>query len=122
MPLKCPICGKEYFYEAKICQSCNNYSINSNLITNDPNKRYKWNCNYFFDDQRGIFSNCKSIRTQIKLIPEPKDMRITLPQLFEWNCDISKYDSKVEKKARIPLVYIELDIDKERENSYLIYE
>ena len=120
MPLKCPICGKEYFYEAKICQSCNNYSINSDLIINDPNKRYKWNCNYFFDDQQGIFSVCKSIRTQIKLMPEPKDMRISLPQLYEWNC--SAINSKVEKKARIPLVYIELDIDKERENSYLVYE
>jgi len=122
MPLKCPICGKEYYYEAKICPDCNNYSNNSNLMSSDPNERYKWNCNYFFDDQRGIFSICKSIRTQIKLIPEPKDMRITLPHLYEWNCGIDNNESKVETKARIPLVYIELDIDKERENSHLIYE
>lgn len=122
MPLKCPICGKEYFYDAKICQSCENYSINSKLINIAPNKRYKWNCNYFFDDKRGIFSVCKSIRTQIKLLPEPKDMRIILPQSYEWNCDASNYDFKDEMKTKIPLVYIELDIDKERENSHLIYE
>lgn len=122
MPLKCPICGKEYFYDVKICQSCENYSINSKLINTAPNKRYKWNCNYFFDDKRGIFSVCKSIRTYIKLLPEPKDMRIILPQSYEWNCDASNYDFKDEMKTKIPLVYIELDIDKERENSHLVYE
>jgi len=122
MPLKCPICGKEYFYDAKICQSCANYSINSSSINDDPSKKYNWNCNYFFDDKRGIFSTCKSIRTQMKLMPEPKDIRINLPQFYEWNCHVSNYDSKVEVKTRIPLVYIELDIDKERDNSHLIYE
>ena len=130
MSLKCPICGREYFYDAKVCQDCENYSIESNLINCGPNKGYKWNCNYFFNDKRGIFSICNSIRRQIKLMPEPKDMRITIPLFYEWNCDSSNrfdinsisFDSKVEKKRRIPLVYVELDLDGGRESSHLVYE
>lgn len=129
MSLKCPICGKKYYYDAKVCKNCEDYSIKSNLIFDESNKRFNWNCNRFFDDNRSIFSG-KSIRTQVKLLPEPKDMRIILPQFYEWNCDSrarfvinnNNFNSKVKTKTRIPLIYMELDLDTERENSHLIYE
>lgn len=34
--LKCPICGKKYSYESKICKFCEDEAIRSGLVKEDP--------------------------------------------------------------------------------------
>ena len=49
MTLKCPICGREYSYEGKICQDCEDYSTYSGLTEIESFEEHKWNCALFLE-------------------------------------------------------------------------
>jgi hypothetical protein len=53
MRLECPICGRLYDYESKICKECEDEAIKSQLININPTLGEKWNCAIFLDE-----SNC----------------------------------------------------------------
>ena len=49
MEIRCPICGKKYCYDRKICQDCEDYSINSGAADFEGNRNHKWNCSVFLE-------------------------------------------------------------------------
>ena len=53
MRLECPICGRLYDYESKICKECEDEARMSQLAQINPSLGEKWNCAIFLDD-----SNC----------------------------------------------------------------
>ena len=92
MSLKCPICGEEYFYDRKICSTCEYKSINSGLI-NDDEKSQKWNCSMFLELESLAFGKYKSNEAYIKIASEPKFSDFKLKKDYNWNCN-SKIRSK----------------------------
>jgi len=67
--LKCLICGKEYFYDSKICHECQDYAIYSGLVDDSlfvatsERKNDKWNCSRFIKSD--LKSNKKLKRDKI---------------------------------------------------------
>ncbi len=57
MSLNCPICGKKYYYDMKICQKCEDSSNYSNLISNDGKR--EWRCDAFLDLNHFVFGKKK---------------------------------------------------------------
>ncbi|MFX0047479.1 MAG: hypothetical protein ACFE8G_04840 [Candidatus Hermodarchaeota archaeon] len=93
MSLKCPICGKEYYYESKICQICENESINCGLISNDENRPQRWNCGIFLEFDTLTFGTKKPSKEYIKLASEPKFYNFKPREDYVWNCN-SRFRSK----------------------------
>ena len=58
MALKCLFCGNEYHHDRKICQLCEDYSIHSELTSNDENNG-KWRCDKFLELNTIVFGNKK---------------------------------------------------------------
>jgi len=90
MSLKCPICGKEYYHESKICQSCENRSINSELIESNENKSQQWNCGRFLEFKTLAFSKYKLNEIYIKIVSEPKFSDFKAKKDYIWNYDSKK--------------------------------
>ncbi|MFX0178205.1 MAG: hypothetical protein ACFE85_18455 [Candidatus Hodarchaeota archaeon] len=127
--LKCPICGKEYSYEGKICLECEDRSLYSGLVKKENLKDYTWNCAIFLDEYKSIFGVNKSLRHYLKLTTEPSKLKVRGAKRYEWNTDTAvrfkscieeslldsgiKYDSElirdilkvIEKKAVSSLIY-----------------
>ena len=87
MTLKCPICGKEYYYDRKICQVCESKSIYSGLIANERNATQKWNCGIFLESDTLTFSRHKLSDRYIKINSEPKYSDFKLKKGLRWNCE-----------------------------------
>ncbi|MFX1601700.1 MAG: hypothetical protein ACFFB6_13990 [Promethearchaeota archaeon] len=86
MSLKCPICGKVYFHDSKICQICESKSIYSGLIKNDDNKSQKWNCGIFLEFDTLAFGKHKPDDSYIKISSEPKFTDFKPKKEYNWNC------------------------------------
>ena len=71
MPLKCPICEEEYFYDSKICQSCENESNNRGFLYTYKRSQ-KWNCGIFTEFDTLTFGHQKPNEVFIKIASEPK--------------------------------------------------
>ncbi|MFX1375214.1 MAG: hypothetical protein ACFFA0_05325 [Promethearchaeota archaeon] len=117
MSLKCPICGKEYSYDKKICQVCEDRLINSGLVCNNENKSQKWNCDIFLECNTLAFGRYKPNDAYIKVASEPKFSDFNTKNVYNWNCDSI---SEVEN-IKSPLITIPI-IPKRDVNNLLIYE
>ncbi|MFW9880017.1 MAG: hypothetical protein ACFFG0_43640 [Candidatus Thorarchaeota archaeon] len=97
MELKCPVCGKKYRHDSKICHECEDHSIYSGLTDIGDRDNHKWNCSIFLDIDTIAFKSSK-IRELIKdLTPEPNNFAIHENTSYDWNCkpiNKSKLDTK----------------------------
>jgi len=87
MSLKCPICGKKYFYDRKICQTCESKSIYSGLTIQEWNMAQKWNCGIFLDSDNLVFGKRKLSDKNIRITSEPKFSDFKPKKEHHWNCD-----------------------------------
>jgi hypothetical protein len=87
MEIKCPICGKKYHYDRKICQECEDYSIYSGLADINNKKNHKWNCSIFLGCDTIAFKTSKTWELTKNLTPEPENFAIHEKELYDWNCE-----------------------------------
>lgn len=87
MPLKCPICRKEYFHDRKICQVCEDKSIYSRLVNKEKHKSQKWNCGIFLEFNTLAFGKHKPNNNYIEIASEPKFSDFKQKKEYTWNCD-----------------------------------
>ena len=86
MSLKCPFCGKEYFHDSKICQTCEDKSNNYGLIYTYK-KSQKWNCGIFLEFDTLTFRHQKPDEVYIKIDSEHKFSNFKSIGDYNWNCD-----------------------------------
>ena len=79
MSLKCPFCRKEYYYDQKICQECENKSI---LSINIP-KDYT----YIHYERTSAFRSRKPDGSYVKIDSEPKFSDFKSKLDYNWNCN-----------------------------------
>ncbi|MHA1671923.1 MAG: hypothetical protein ACTSV5_15335 [Promethearchaeota archaeon] len=72
--LKCPICGKSYLHDSKICKQCEDATMRSGLIKEDPSI-----------NNLLVFNNYCWLGKV-----EHHELWIDLPPHYAWNCDISR--------------------------------
>ncbi|MHA1414056.1 MAG: hypothetical protein ACTSUX_04625 [Promethearchaeota archaeon] len=123
MLLKCPICGKKYAYDSKICPDCEEFSRYSGLMVENDTSTEKWNCAYFLQTNSIVFRN-PLLSTPLKL------QRIDEKEKICWNYGVlSAFNTKgyshevlnADKKQEFlkqESNYIEI----RKENPFLIYE
>ena len=129
MSLKCPICGKEYYYDSKICQACEDESNNSGLLYTFK-KSKNWNCGLFLEFENLTFDHQKPDEVYIKIASEPKFSDYKPKVEYIWNCDSRfrfknffnlKYGiSQLEAVKKVSLM--DLKIFEKEKNYSLIYE
>jgi len=85
MSLRCPICGKKYYYDRKICHDCEDYSKYSGLTNIDEFYIQKWNSGVFLGFDSIVFGKQKVNDAYIKIAPEPKLRKFKLRKDFRWN-------------------------------------
>jgi len=102
MSLNCPICGKKYFYDRKICQECEDSSIYSGLITTygDGEEIQKWNCGIFLEDTNSVFGKRKSFDSYFNIASTPKTLREKNQSKNAWNCSTTITNNKVSESLR----------------------
>ncbi len=127
MSLKCPVCQKEFNYESKICQECEDYSIYSGLINKGGTNIQKWNCGVFLGFNSSAFKNTKIYDSSVKIISELKKMDTKKQKIKYWNYDIKKgnnpYTNKELSKKFDPISLVdEFTINKKKFNNSLIFE
>lgn len=87
MSLTCPICGKKYSHDRKICQTCEEKSIYSGLTNKDNEKVEKWNCGIFLELDTLTFGKRKLDDAYIKIASEPRFTDFKHRKDYYWNCD-----------------------------------
>jgi len=79
MSLKCSFCGKEYNYDSKICQTCEDQSINNICVPE--------NYTYFHYEYTTAFGRKKPDELYIKIASEPNFSEFCQKSDYNWNCD-----------------------------------
>ena len=79
MSLKCPFCGTKYYHDRKVCQKCENESINS---INIPK-----NYTYVHYEKTIAFGRRKPDEAYIKIDSEPKFSDFISKLDYNWNCN-----------------------------------
>ena len=134
--LKCVVCGKEYFYDSKICRECRDYAVYSGLTKGDlfadnsANNYYKWNCAQFLTRDSNTITESTSNKRKFCITREPKNYKIESNPNYKWNPGyITKFKTCLEesiKQANLDLgpeiVDDLLDFLKVRSGSVLSYE
>ncbi len=134
--LKCAVCGKEYFYDSKICRECRDYAIYSGLtkgdffVGNSVNINYKWNCTQFLTRDSNTITESTSNKRNFCITKEPKNYKIESNVNYKWNPgSITKLKTCLEesiKQANLDLspeiLDDLLDFIKVRSGSILSYE
>lgn len=134
--LKCPVCGKKYSYESKICKTCEDYLKYSSLINSIEESGYKedythkWNCAVFLDDNRFIFTIKKRSKVKLELTNEPLNLRITPARNYDWNTEsATRFKACIKKsliESKIPvdpeLIDDIMEVIVRKIDSPLIYE
>lgn len=87
MPLKCPICGKKYYYDSKICHECEDYSKYSGLTNIDDYYIQKWNSGVFLEFDSIVFGRQKADDAYIQIASEPKFTKFKHRKDYDWNCE-----------------------------------
>jgi len=74
MSLKCPLCGVKYSYDRKICHTCEETAINSNLASQDGRHDNKWRCDNFLEVNCLAFGSSVNTRSELssKMIECPE--------------------------------------------------
>jgi hypothetical protein len=100
MSLKCPFCGTEYFHDRKVCQKCEEESINN---INIPK-----NYTYVHYEKTIAFGCRKPDEAYIKIDSEPKfsDFRLNGISQLKTIKEVSLMDLKIfEKEKNYSLIY-----------------
>ena len=100
MSLNCPICGKEYFHDRKICQECEDSSIYSGLITTYGEESQKWNCGIFLEDTNSVFGKRKPFDSYFNIASTPKTLREKNRSTNAWNCSTTITNNEVSESLR----------------------
>ena len=79
MSLKCPFCGKEYFHDRKMCQTCEEKSKRDITMPE--------NYTYVHYEHTTAFGRKKSDEFYIKIASEPKFSEFCQKWDYNWNCD-----------------------------------
>ena len=129
MPLKCPICEKEYYHDSKVCETCENESNNSGLLYTYK-KSQKWNCGIFTEFDALTFDHQKPDEVYIKIACEPKFSDFKPKGEYIWNCNsrfrfrnfFNLKDGISQLETIENFSPIDLTIFKPEKNKALIYE
>ena len=100
MLLNCPICGKKYFDDSKICQECEDSSIYSGLITTYGEESQKWNCGIFLEDNNSVFGKRKTFDSYCNIASTPKTLREKTQSINAWNCSTAMTSNKQSESER----------------------
>ncbi len=122
--LKCPICGKDYSYDRKICLECEEYSINSGLVEQEEGTFHAWNCAIFSKSNNLVFGTGKSLITKISMNGSAYFTEKTGKYKPIWNCEVAiKSDDTDIKSEYIPekLDYI-INMNRDKHKVPLLYE
>ncbi|MFX1457388.1 MAG: hypothetical protein ACFFDB_18635, partial [Promethearchaeota archaeon] len=87
MEIKCPICGKKYHYDRKICQECEDYSIYSGLAEDKKKTNHKWNCSIFLGIDTSAFKVSNTCELIKDLTPEPANLITKVRRIYDWNTE-----------------------------------
>ena len=79
MSLKCPFCGKEYYHDRKMCQTCEDKARKS---TNVPE-----NYTYIHYERTTAFGRKKPDELYIQIASEPKFSDFHQKLDYNWNCN-----------------------------------
>ena len=79
MSLKCPFCGKEYYHDRKICQTCEDKSNDSLFIPE--------NFTYVHYERTTAFGRKKPDEAYIKIASEPRLSDFITTGGYIWNCN-----------------------------------
>jgi hypothetical protein len=90
MRLECPICGKKYGYESKICKECEDYSIYSNLSPKYNTIEEKWNCAMFLEQSNCVFGRGSREETLHKAPVELFELKVGQVTYYSWNGGLKK--------------------------------
>ncbi len=134
--LKCAICGKEYFYESKICRECEEYAIYSGLTKSEifveasTINFYKWNCDRFIHKGTIPIIRSGSKRIDFCITKEPRNYKNKGPTHYFWNSDsaiklracLEESIEKVRLDIKSKIVDDFMEFFKERTDSLLTYE
>ncbi|MFX1479387.1 MAG: hypothetical protein ACFFCI_14740 [Promethearchaeota archaeon] len=123
MEIKCPICGKKYSYDRKICQECEDTSIYSSGADFINELEHKWNCSIFLDFKSIAFKPSKFCDLTRELSPEPNNLAIYEREPYNWNCDPSYQLFRKKEKPSTMLTIGDFSIHmRSKSNSHLFYE
>lgn len=100
MSLVCPICGKKYYYDSKICQACEDSSTYSGLIIAFGEENQKWNCGIFLEDNNSVFGKRKSYESYINIDSIPKTLREKNLSIHAWNCSTAMKSNNLSESER----------------------
>ena len=123
MEIKCPICGKKYCYDSKICQECEDYSINSGVADFEGIRNHRWNCSVFLEIRSMAYKTRNLCDLTKELSPEPRNLVIEERESYDWNCDPIHRLIKKKEKPLAMLTIGDFYIDtRSKANSHLFYE
>ncbi len=123
MEIKCPVCGKKYKYDRKICQECEDYSIYSGLAKVDGKISHKWNCAVYLGLDTITFKTGKISELTQELSPEPINLAVEKRNFYYWNCESINQLCKKEKRSLSPVTLGDFSTHvRNKTNSSLFYE
>ncbi|MFX1234286.1 MAG: hypothetical protein ACFFBY_06945 [Promethearchaeota archaeon] len=134
--LKCPICGRKYSYESKICLECEDYLKYSGLSNSMEGVKfrssefYKWNCAVFLSNDNYVFASKRLPKKYMEITTEPSSLRIASARNYGWNCEtIERFRATIEKSLEESHLVINpklvdeiVDFVSKKSDSLLIYE
>lgn len=121
MEIRCPICGKKYSYDSKICQECEDYSIYSNLC--DIHDDHKWNCSIFLTINSSAFKTSRIRDLTKELSPEPNNLVVHEREIYDWNCESTYKTYRNREDTFKPLTLGDFSmIMKNKTDSHLFFE
>ena len=91
--IKCRFCGKEYFYDSKICRECEEYAIYSGLVKseifveNSGNKFDKWDCSGNLNKESLSTVKSRNKRIYFCITEEPRNFKPKNSTQYIWNSD-----------------------------------
>ncbi|MFX0081867.1 MAG: hypothetical protein ACFE94_08950 [Candidatus Hodarchaeota archaeon] len=123
MEIKCPVCGKKYRYDSKICQECEDYSISSGLTDFGGRDNNKWNCSIFLGIDTIAFKTSKTCELIKDLTPEPNNFAIHERASYDWNCEPNNKLNLNSENIRKALTIKDFStFMRSKKDSSLIYE
>jgi len=81
MSLKCQICGKEFYHDRKVCETCEEIASNSSLSHSEMDTK-KWRCDNFLE-LKSLPFGCNGITHEEKLENYGSDWNILTAIKFD---------------------------------------
>jgi hypothetical protein len=128
MRLECPICGKEYDYESRICKECEDYAIYSQSTLKNTILGEKWNCAMFLDQSNYVFGRRSIDNIPHKTPVELFELKVGQAPFYNWNVGLKKKEENYADQHLLDYQTVEaLKLDEllafdKKLNLYLVYE